>query len=303
MKITVIMLTYNRENLIARAIESVLAQTFRDFEFIVIDNGSIDRSGQIADDYAQKDARIRVIHRNRGNIGSGRNAGLDAAGSEYITFVDDDDWCEPDFLQFLHALALENNVDAAICGTNYVHSDCKFIMSAEEAIITLMWRRHYTTGFPAKLFRRSLFANLRFAEEGRYDDIGLMYKILAEAEAEGVVYHGLPKYMVYRHDHNNSAPTAEDGHITADYLDSYRNTYRERRIWLSERFPGNAAYWRYFDWSFQISMLNKIISGNLTDCGEHLREIRGELAENRDEFIACPWIQDFEKEYVKKYLC
>ena len=96
--ISVIMLTYNRENLVGRAIESILKQTFGDFEFIIVNNGSTDRSGQIADQYAAKDARIRVIHRERGNIGSGRNTGLNAAQGEYIAFIDDDDTCAPDFL-------------------------------------------------------------------------------------------------------------------------------------------------------------------------------------------------------------
>ena len=71
--ISVMMLTYNREALVGRAIESILNQTHRDFEFIIVDNGSADRSGEIADAYAAQDARIRVIHRERGNIGAGRN--------------------------------------------------------------------------------------------------------------------------------------------------------------------------------------------------------------------------------------
>ena len=77
--ISVIMLTYNRENFVSRAIESILGQTYRDFEFIIVNNGSTDRSGQIADQYAARDSRIQVIHRERGNIGAGRNAGLDAS--------------------------------------------------------------------------------------------------------------------------------------------------------------------------------------------------------------------------------
>ena len=75
-----------------------LKQTFEDFEFIIVNNGSTDRSGEIADQYAAEDARIRVIHRERGNIGSGRNTGLNAAQGEYIAFIDDDDTCAPDFL-------------------------------------------------------------------------------------------------------------------------------------------------------------------------------------------------------------
>ena len=74
-KISVIMLTYNREKLVNRAIESILNQTETDFEFIIVDNGSSDNSGKIADEYAKRDSRIKVIHREKGNIGSGRNTG------------------------------------------------------------------------------------------------------------------------------------------------------------------------------------------------------------------------------------
>lgn len=117
-KISVIMLTYNREALVGRAIESIISQTFLDFEFIIVDNGSTDKSGTISDEYAMKDNRIRVIHRERGNIGAGRNTGLDAAKGEWITFIDDDDYVESDFLEFLLKLIVDNNADVAICGAN-----------------------------------------------------------------------------------------------------------------------------------------------------------------------------------------
>ena len=115
--ISVIMLTYNRERLVSRAIESILNQTYRDFEFLIVDNGSMDKSGKIADTYAKQDARIRVIHRERGNIGAGRNTGLDAARGAYITFLDDDDWVEPDFLAFLWKRLEGSGADISICGT------------------------------------------------------------------------------------------------------------------------------------------------------------------------------------------
>ena len=114
--ISVLMLTYNRENLVGRAIESILVQTYKDFEFIIVDNGSTDKSGDIAEEYAKKDSRIKVIHRKRGNIGAGRNTALDAAKGDYVAFIDDDDWAEPDFLEFLRNLIVENNADISICG-------------------------------------------------------------------------------------------------------------------------------------------------------------------------------------------
>jgi len=300
LKISVIMLTYNREALVGRAIESVLNQTFTDFEYLIIDNGSTDRSGTIADEYAAKDSRIRVIRRERGNIGSGRNTGLDAARGEYIAFIDDDDWCEPDFLEFLYNLAVDNDADVSICGAADKIFDEKLIMTAEEALIELMWRKFYNMAFPTKLFRRKLAENLRFPEEGAYDDIALMYRLLALSKL--VAYHGLPKYTFYRHENNNSAWTTNHSLLTSETLAEYLKAYRERTEWLSDLFPNNAAAWRYFEWSFMISMVEKITRLEIKGCEQQHKAILRELRENREEFLTGGFILDFEKRWVEQYL-
>lgn len=299
-KISVIMLTYNREALVSRAIESILAQTEPDFEFIIIDNGSNDRSGKIADEYAKKDSRIRVFHRERGTIGSGRNTGLDAVRGEYVAFIDDDDWAEPDFLEFLYTLATENEADVAICGAADKVFEEKKIMSAEEALIELMWRKKYNMAFPTKMFRRRLADMLRFPEEGVYDDIALMYRLLAEAEK--VAYHGLPKYTFYRHENNNSAWTTNHSLLNSDTLDEYLTAYRTRTEWLSERFPASAATFRYFEWSFMISMVEKIHRLNLCGCEKQLSLMTQKLRENREEFLGASEILEFEKEWMREYV-
>jgi glycosyltransferase involved in cell wall biosynthesis len=298
--ISVIMLTYNRENLVSRAIESVLTQTFEDFEFIVVNNGSSDRSGAIADEYAKKDSRIHVIHRERGNIGSGRNAGLDVANGEYIAFIDDDDWCEPDYLEFLYNLAVENDVDVSICGTASKSFDEKLIMTPEEAIIALLWRKYYNVGFPTKLIKRDIFNRCRFSGTSRYDDIYLMPKILAKSQL--VAYHGSSKYTAYRHENNNSAWTSNHSLINVDILSEYLKVYRDRTEWLCDLFPNSAIAWRYFEWSFQISMVEKIIKHNLSDCEAHLVDMKQKLAEHREEFVGCPHILDFERKWVEAYV-
>jgi len=295
--ISVIMLTCNREQLVSRAIESILAQTYRDFEFIIVDNGSTDRSGQIAEEYAAKDSRIKVIHRERGNIGSGRNTGLDAARGEYIAFIDDDDWAEPDFLEFLLSLIQENNADVAICGAADKVFNEKKVMTAEEALIELMWRKKYNMAFPTKLFRRELVEGLRFPEEGSYDDIALMYRLLAEAGR--VAYHGLPKYTFYRHPGNNSAWTTNHALLTPETLDEYLHAYRVRTEWLSEKFPGSAPAFRYFEWSFMISMVEKIDRLGISGCERQLEAMKNELRMHQKEFLACPEILKFEREWMK----
>lgn len=298
--ISVIMLTYNRAELISRAIESILNQTYRAFEFIIVDNGSTDDSGKIADCYAAQDTRIQVIHRDRGTIGAGRNTGLDAAKGEYITFIDDDDWAEPDFLEFLLGLAEETGADVAICGASDKIFDEKKVMSPEEALIELMWRKKYNVAFPTKLFRHSLADQLRFPEEMVYDDIALMYKLLALANK--VAYHGLPKYTFYRHPGNNSAWTTQHSLLTPETLEEYLHSYRIRTEWLSERFPESAPAFRYFEWSFMISMVEKILRLELPGCERQLAAMKAELHEHRDEFISSSEILDFEKEWMKRYV-
>jgi len=299
-KVSLIMLTYNRETLISRAIESVLSQTFRDFEFIIVDNGSSDRSGYIADKYSANDDRIRVIHRERGNIGAGRNTGLDVSQGKYITFIDDDDWAEPDFLQFLLDLLIENNADISICGAADKAFDEKKIMNAEEALIELMWRKKYNMAFPTKLFRRELINNLRFPEKGAYDDIALMYKLLANAKR--VAYHGLPKYTFYRHNSNNSAWTTNYKLLTPETLDEYLFAYRARTDWLSNLFPNSAPAFRYFELSFMISMVEKIHRLNISGCEKQLSMMETELREHTYELLDAPEVMDFEKDWMKQYV-
>jgi glycosyltransferase involved in cell wall biosynthesis len=294
------MLTFNRENLVGRMIECVLGQSFRDFEFIIVDNGSSDDSGKIADDYANKYMRAKVIHREKGNIGSGRNAGLDAANGEYIAFVDDDDTCTPDYLQFLYDLAVDNGADASVCGATWADFDEKRIMSPEEAIEILLWRKRYNVAFPTKLFRRDLFDNNRFLETGKYDDIYLMPKILANANK--IAYHGLSKYHFNRHGSNNSAWTQNHKLLDLETLQEYLDIYRERTAWLIEKFPDCADKWRYFNWSFMLSMLEKVTRLELVDCFPVCGEMLTELSDNRAAFLDCGLALDFEKEWMNKYV-
>lgn len=298
--ISVIMLTYNRQEFVGRAIESILRQTYPDFEFIIVDNGSSDNSGKIADEYATQDPRIRVLHREKGTISAGRNTGLDAAKGDYIAFIDDDDWAEPDFLEFLLNLAEENSADVAICGAADKVFDEKKIMTPEEALIELMWRKKYNVAFPTKLFSRSLAGQLRFPEDAVYDDIALMYKLLALANK--VAYHGLPKYTFYRHPGNNSAWTTNHELLTPETLEEYLHSYRIRTEWLSERFPNSAAAFQYFEWSFMISMVEKITRLNIPGCQKQLEMMRAELRDHRDEFLSAPELLEHERKWIECYI-
>lgn len=113
--ISVIVAVYNAEKYLRRCIDSLLAQTFTDFEVLLIDDGSTDGSGKICDDYAASDSRFRVFHNENQGIGSTRHFGINQAKGEYTIHVDSDDWVENNFLNELYECALGSSVDMVVC--------------------------------------------------------------------------------------------------------------------------------------------------------------------------------------------
>ena len=310
MKISVIMLTYNREDYVAGAINSIINQTFKDYEFIIVNNGSSDKSGEIAEEIAKKDSRVKVINIpiNCG-IGAGRNRGLDMAVGEYITFIDDDDVAEKDMLEFLYNLAIDHEADISICGStkeaegeilpNFIYDEL-LTMNSAEAVIEMLKRKRYNVAMPTKLLKRNLFDKIRFDEVGKFDDIKVGYKYLANGNK--IVAHGLPKYCFRRHQKNNSAFTTNDKLLNPEQLDEYFAAFRERTEYISKILPEIGEYAQYSEWSYMISMCNKILSNNLTNCNDQLNYIKNQLKDNYDEFYNGEYILNFEKEYMERYI-
>ena len=114
--VSVIMPVYGVEKYVGRAIESVLNQTYSNFEFFCVDDGTPDKSGEICDEYAKKDSRIKVIHKENGGAPSARNVAIDKAEGKYFYFMDSDDWTEPDMLLDMVALAEKNNLQYVVSG-------------------------------------------------------------------------------------------------------------------------------------------------------------------------------------------
>lgn len=122
-KISVIVPVYKAEAYLHRCVDSIIAQTFTDWELLLVDDGSPDRSGDICDEYASKDARIRVFHKENGGVSSARQKGLDEAVGEYTIHADPDDWVEPMMLEELYKKAKADDADMVIC--DYYMNDGK----------------------------------------------------------------------------------------------------------------------------------------------------------------------------------
>ena len=113
-KSSVIVPVYNVEIYLPRCIDSILSQSFTDFELILVDDGSPDNCGKICDEYALKDSRVRVFHKSNGGVSSARNLGLDNVRGEWVTFIDSDDYVEVDYLKELIDAQQKNQVDYVV---------------------------------------------------------------------------------------------------------------------------------------------------------------------------------------------
>lgn len=138
-KISVIMPVYKVEKYVGKAIESILNQTLTEFEFFAVDDGSPDNSGAVCDEYAKKDSRIKVIHKENGGAPSARNVAIEQAKGEYLYFLDSDDWAEPTMLEDMYKLAKRDNAQLVVAGfyidTYYTDEDyLTLVVQDEDAV-------------------------------------------------------------------------------------------------------------------------------------------------------------------------
>ena len=134
-KISIIVPIFNIEKYLSRCLDSILEQTYKNLEVILVDDGSVDNSGMIADKYARKDQRIKVIHQVNQGVSAARNTGIDLATGDYIGFVDGDDYIEPDMYEILMRIIEEQQVDIAHCGYQMVYpSKTEFYYNTKEKI-------------------------------------------------------------------------------------------------------------------------------------------------------------------------
>lgn len=125
-KVSIIVPIYNVEKYLERCMNTLVNQTFKDIEIIMVDDGSPDNCPQLCDEYAKKDARIKVVHKKNGGLADARNAGLDVATGKYIAFVDSDDFVKENMYENLYNIAINNSADTVFCG-HYQYSNNKAI--------------------------------------------------------------------------------------------------------------------------------------------------------------------------------
>lgn len=174
--VSVIVPVYKAENYLHRCIDSLLAQTFTDFELLLVDDGSPDRSGEICDEYAAKDSRVRVFHKENGGVSSARNSALEYAEGDWIAFVDSDDWVDINYLDIFFFPLI--NIDLIHCGLKIEEKKGKFdrrLVFQDKKVITkkeLFNRKYFSSCCVSYFYKKSILDihKLRFCTSIKYSE-------------------------------------------------------------------------------------------------------------------------------------
>ncbi len=202
--ISVVVPIYNVEEYVSDCIESILKQTYANIEIILVNDGSTDNSGNIADHYQKNDNRIKVIHKINEGLSVARNIGIDVASGKYITFIDSDDWVERDYIKTLYELLIEASADISVCEYEKIYEGEKFTAVASNVENSIYEYKNYEAlnlGSVtmivawAKLYKIELFQDIRYPKGMIHEDEFVTYKLIHSANK--VVYTS-EKLLNYR---------------------------------------------------------------------------------------------------------
>lgn len=264
MKLTIIIPVYNKIRYLAGLLKQVRVQTFRDFECLLIDDGSTDGSGAVCDEFAGLDTRFRVFHIPNGGVSHARNVGLDAAEGEYITFIDGDDGVRPDYLETLIRCLEESHAQMLISGYEKVTADGTLVRTVTPACTGTVCFQELLPGFAqeqrdsglygccvAKVFPRALIQNIRFDESLKlaedFDFYLKLYEII-----DTVCLDDHTGYLYLQEAENSTGNTDSE---KIDYLAQlrinlhYRSMLQKRGVYTGENrriVEGRLSDYAYF---------------------------------------------------------
>ncbi len=223
--ISIIVPVYNVEKYLDCCMQSILHQSYKDYEVLLVDDGSTDGSGQICDAYAKEDKRIRVFHQENGGVSSARNLGLDKAKGAYIGFVDADDCMDYRMLEILYDTLTAEDADMVMCDFTMEDNGCyyyapgiaaeKMVWGRDEAL-DILYKSCRRGGDVLwnKLYRKKLFAGIRFPQGMCYEDAYVMHQLFERAER--IVF--INRKLYYYRNRKNSIMHSDDISIVIDRL-------------------------------------------------------------------------------------
>lgn len=232
--VSVIVPIYNVEEYLERCVDSILNQTFTDFELILVNDGSTDNCGVICDRYAKKDPHIKVIHKENGGLSDARNAGIDVSAGQYMMFIDSDDYIDPKMLEILYERILNDGSDMALCNFLYVDENGtpiiekntelpiknQIITTLSEAFLKLTGDKYWYYIIACnKLYKRFLFDEIRFPYGKQHEDEFVAHKVIGKCRSISCV----DKPLYYYVQRSGSITNAKFSVKTLDVVEAFFN--------------------------------------------------------------------------------
>jgi glycosyltransferase involved in cell wall biosynthesis len=312
-KVTIATITYNREHLLPRTINSVLAQTFTDFEYLIINNGSTDKTQSLLDKYCETDARIRLFSfpQNRIDVDFTKEKykticekSIPTPPPPYFMIVDDDDFMEHSTVETLYNLITQYDADIATVGSRFVFPDGSkknkfvfdgvFVYSRIEAMIEMLKREKFNASIGGKMLRKSVL-NISFPPVEKIRDIHVSYRRMNNINR--MVVSGEPLYYFYRHDNNMSGlDTVEQ--ITPERMRQHLEANAMRTEWLSENMPEIKDFVFYSELSFMLSLYERIHRLKVESCFDIAQEMKGTLLQHNVFLLECGFCTQKEREIL-----
>ena len=294
-EISVIIPVYNVESYIRKCLDSVVSQTMNDLEIILVDDGTKDNSGEICEEYANKDTRIRVIHKKNGGLSDARNAGMPHVTGKYVIFIDSDDYIESDMLEYMYRNIEKSGADFSTCGVYDVYGDHivaqkyeeEELVSAEKAFSYILQGTNIKGAIWNKLFRRSVIEGLEFPVGKTFEDVFYTCELMKRVNK---VYVGTePKYYyIHRENSITTKPyTLADNAI----IEGYAKTYKVVR----EHFPElkKEAEFRVL-WSSFFVFDKILLSPDYKNIKQYT-ELKKKLRKNVKNIVHNPYFQKSRK--------
>lgn len=205
--ISVIVPVYNVELYLKKCINTILKQTYKKLDIILIDDGSKDRCGVICDEFVNLDSRIRVFHKENGGLSDARNYGIERAKGKYITFIDSDDYIELDYIEYLYNLLIKHNCLMSLAAHNVVLENGHIMhekevnrrsekLSKRECIKKMLYHDLIDTSAWGKLYSMELFDNIRYPKGKIFEDIGTTYKFFLKCDEIACGYQNKYNYII-----------------------------------------------------------------------------------------------------------
>ncbi len=282
--ISIIVPVYKVEQLLPRCVDSLLAQTHRNLEILLVDDGSPDGCGAICDAYAGRDPRVKVIHKENGGLSSARNAGIDMARGEYLAFVDSDDWVEPQMYETMLSLAKKYDAPLVCAGrydvdgktlekTKGLCPEKEEAVTGEELVRRIFLWDHLDSAAWDKLYARHLFRQIRYPHGRVIEDVPTTYRIALDAGK--AVLCPRPFYNYFHRE--GSITTAKVSERTFHFSQHAELVYDD----ISQNHPGLEPEARFL---LLKAHLYSLLMGNLAAPGDR-ETFRREFSHSRRQVL------------------